>query len=109
MLRELKARLARTPVDNPDIDLNFAGVSRRKVVTAPAGSRRSSRNNPRHHRAHHAHAKRGGIAAALEGELGAILEWTAPKQNTLGQTVSGVSVSMVAGAGFEPAAFRLSE
>jgi site-specific DNA recombinase len=41
-------------------------------------------------------SKRGEIAATLHGDLGTILEWTAR-----------ASVSVVAGAGFEPATFRL--
>ena len=51
--------------------------------------------------------RRGEIAAKLHGDLGTILEWVAQKQNTPGRDGSGVSVSVVAGAGFEPAAFRL--
>jgi hypothetical protein len=52
-------------------------------------------------------AKRGEIAAPLHGELGTILDWTAQKQNTPGAFASGVSVSLVAGVGFEPTTFRL--
>ena len=55
-----------------------------------------------------------GCATTLYGELGQILAWTerqalgkASKTNTPGGTSSGVLVSVVAGAGFEPAAFRL--
>ena len=58
--------------------------------------------------------KRGEIDATLYGELGQILAWTerqalgkASKTNTPGGTSSGVLVSVVAGTGFEPAAFRL--
>ncbi|MCD1637047.1 recombinase family protein, partial [Martelella mediterranea] len=58
--------------------------------------------------------KRGEIDATLYGEFGQILAWTerqalgkASKTNTPGGTSSGVLVSVVAGAGFEPAAFRL--
>jgi site-specific DNA recombinase len=47
------------------------------------------------------------IDATLHGDLGAILEWTAQKHDTPGAFASGVSGSVVAGAGFEPAAFRL--
>ena len=51
----------------------------------------------------------------LHGEFGAILSWLeaqAPgkprrRNDTPGAFASGVSVSVVAGAGFEPAAFRL--
>ena len=51
--------------------------------------------------------KRGEIAATLHGDLGAILEWAAQNTNTPGQAGSGVSVSVVAGIGFEPMIFRL--
>ena len=58
--------------------------------------------------------ERGEIYATLHGELRTILEWTerqaignATKRNTPGGVRAGVSFSMVAGAGFEPAAFRL--
>ncbi|MCE6076345.1 recombinase family protein [Agrobacterium vitis] len=57
---------------------------------------------------------RGEIDALLYGELGTILNWVerqaigkATKRNTPGAGFTGVSVSVVAGAGFEPAAFRL--
>ncbi|MCP1222329.1 recombinase family protein [Acetobacter orientalis] len=57
---------------------------------------------------------RGEIDAMLYGELGTILNWIerqaigkAEKRNTPGAVLTGVSVSVVAGAGFEPAAFRL--
>ena len=51
--------------------------------------------------------RRGEIDATLHGDLGTILEWTAQKANTPGPEGARVSVSVVAGAGFEPAAFRL--
>ena len=59
--------------------------------------------------------KRGQIDAVLYGDLGTIIEWTAAKdrkanrakKNRTDTPVSGVSVSVVAGVGFEPAAFRL--
>ena len=58
--------------------------------------------------------ERGEIYATLHGELGTILNWTerqaigkATKKNTPGGDLTGVSLSVVAGAGFEPAAFRL--
>ena len=56
--------------------------------------------------------KRGQVNATLRGEFGAILEWIewrerAENQNTPGAFASGVSVSVVAGTGFEPVTFRL--
>ncbi len=58
--------------------------------------------------------ERGEIDALLYGDLGTILNWVervaegpAKNANAPGAFASGVSVSVVAGAGFEPAAFRL--
>jgi site-specific DNA recombinase len=58
--------------------------------------------------------KRGQIDATLYGELGTILSWTAarngekgPQTKTPAARATGVSVSMVAGIGFEPMTFRL--
>ena len=58
--------------------------------------------------------KRGEIDATLYGELGQVLAWTerqtlgkASKTNIPAGVRAGVSVSVVAGAGFEPATFRL--
>ncbi len=60
---------------------------------------------------------RGEIDATLHGDLGTILDWAAEKREKLAEnralkhqtdtSLSGVSVSVVAGAGFEPATFRL--
>jgi site-specific DNA recombinase len=58
--------------------------------------------------------ERGEIYATLHGELGTILNWT--ERQAIGKTTktknpaasaTGMSSSVVAGAGFEPAAFRL--
>ena len=52
--------------------------------------------------------KRGELQVTLRGELGKILEWTgsgAGNEKT-DTPLSGMSVSVVAGAGFEPATFR---
>ncbi|MCB9942820.1 MAG: recombinase family protein [Geminicoccaceae bacterium] len=58
--------------------------------------------------------ERGEIYATLHGELSTILEWTerqaigkAAKTTKPAASATGVSVSVVAGAGFEPATFRL--
>ncbi len=112
---ELNARLAQTPVDIPDIHPNVAEIYRRKVERLAEALRRLQ---DRDEAADAIRAlierimltpgpKRGEIAATLHGDLGTILEWTAQKQNTPGRDSSGVSVSVVAGAGFEPATFRL--
>ena len=55
-------------------------------------------------------SERGELNAALYGDLGTILNWVerqATKRNTPGAERSGVSVSVVAGVGFEPTTFRL--
>ena len=54
-------------------------------------------------------AKRGELQVTLRGELGNILEWTGSgAENEKTDTpLSGMSVSVVAGAGFEPETFRL--
>ncbi|WP_266065334.1 recombinase family protein [Brucella intermedia] len=58
--------------------------------------------------------ERGEIYATLHGELGTILNWTerqvigkAAKTTKPAADATGLSLSVVAGAGFEPAAFRL--
>ena len=57
--------------------------------------------------------KRDQIDVVLYGDLGTIIEWTAAKdrsdrKNRTDTLVSGVSASVVAGAGFEPAIVRCS-
>ena len=51
----------------------------------------------------------GEMHAALHGDLGTIIQWagggTGKRANDTPQ--NGMSVSVVAGAGFEPATFRL--
>ena len=58
--------------------------------------------------------ERGEIYATLHGELRTILEWTecqavgkAGKMTKPAVGAAGLSVSMVAGVGFEPTTFRL--
>ena len=112
---ELNAHLAQVPVDLPDVHPNIADLYARKVARlADALNRPADRDE-----ASDAirglietitltpGPKRGQLNATLCGDLATILEWTAQKQNTPGAFASGVSVSVVAGAGFEPAAFRL--
>src|SRR5208337_1065038 len=112
---ELTARLSQAPIDIPDIHPNVAGVYRRKVERLAEALRRPQERDEAAEaiRALIDHITltpgpgRGEIDATLQGDLGAILEWTDQKRNTPGAFASGVSVSVVAGAGFEPAAFRL--
>ena len=53
--------------------------------------------------------KRGEMHAALHGDLGTILEWAGAKGGRKVTDIprGGMSVSVVAGAGFEPATFGL--
>ena len=114
---ELTARLAIAPVNLPDIHPNVASIYRRKV------ERLAEALNKPDERAEAASAirglierivltpgaNRGEMDAALHGDLGTILEWTGTgggirKTDT---PSSGMSVSVVAGAGFEPATSRL--
>jgi DNA invertase Pin-like site-specific DNA recombinase len=111
---ELTDRLARAPVDLPDIHPNVAELYARKVARLAEAL---GHPNERDEAADAIRglidkitltpgAKRGEIAATLHGDLATILDWTA-KTNKPGTCVPGMSVSVVAGAGFEPAAFRL--
>ncbi len=114
---ELNAHLSAVPVDIPDIHPRIADIYRRKV------ERLAEALGDPEDRDEAAAAIRGLIerivltpgtkrvemGATLYGDLGAILEWTGKGQRTTrtDTPMSGVSVSVVAGAGFEPATFRL--
>src|SRR5258708_32754162 len=123
----LQPPLARAPKTLPDIHPNFADIYRCRLERlADALNRPEERHEaaeairgliervtltPGH--------KRGQIDATLHGELGAILDWLARNSkdgratmkaqnaNTPGLAGSGVSVSVVAGTGFEPVTSRL--
>ena len=114
---ELRDRLATAPADIPDIHPNVAGIYRRKVERL-AGALRTPRERDEAAGAIRGlierivltpGAKRGCMDATLHGDLGTVLEWTArgAKGNETGTPAPGMSVSVVAGAGFEPATFRL--
>ena len=123
-LRELEARqdelnecLAAGPADIPDIHPNIAIVYRRKVERLA-----EALADPRD-RDEAADAirglierivltpgdKRGEMHAALHGDLGTILEWagSGSGKRVTDTPRGGVSVSVVAGVGFEPTTFRL--
>jgi site-specific DNA recombinase len=112
---ELTERLSRAPMDIPDIHPNVAGIYRRKVERlAEALQHPQERDEAADairalidHITLTPGPKRGEIAATLHGDLGTILEWTAQKANAPGPAGAGVSVSVVAGGGFEPPTFRL--
>ncbi len=118
----LAALLADTPEDKPDLLPTASTIYAKKVAKLTQALNRPAE------RLEAAEAlrmliekivltpgqKRGEIDATLYGELGQILAWTerqtlgkASKTNTPGGASSGVLVSVVAGAGFEPATFRL--
>ena len=118
---ELATLLADAPADKPDLLPTASAIYAKKVAKLT-----TALNDPKE-RQEAAEAlrmliekivltpgpERGEIDATLYGELGQILAWTerrafghAPKTNTPGGISSGVLVSVVAGAGFEPATFR---
>ena len=114
---ELNERLSAAPADLPDIHPNIADVYRRKVARlAEALDHPEDRDAA-------AAAIRGLIErivltpsekwaemdAVLHGDLGTILEWAGNGREN-GKTdipMPEMSVSVVAGAGFEPTTFRL--
>ena len=122
---DLKRRLERTTEELPDTLPTLAGLYRRKVERLAEALQHPEE------RAAATQAirdivgritltpgpKRGEIDATLHGDLGTILDWAAEKRQELAENralkqktdtpSSGVSVSVVAGAGFEPATFRL--
>ena len=114
---EIAERLSSAPVDLPDIHPNIAIVYRRKVERLA-----EALADPRD-RDEAADAirglierivltpgeKRGQMDAALHGDLGTILEWAGNgrRKGATDTPGSGMSVSVVAGAGFEPTTFRL--
>ena len=112
----LQARMAEAPADTPDVHPNIADLYRRKV------SRLAEALNDPADRDEASDAlraliervvlmpgdRRGEVHAALHGEFGAILDWLGARySNTPEAGASRVSVSVGAGAGFEPATFRL--
>jgi site-specific DNA recombinase len=119
---DLVARLAEVPADVPDIHPSVSGVYRKKV------ERLTETLNAPENRVEATEAirgliekitlrpgpNRGDIDATLHGELCRILGWIdaqaiakAQKHDTPAALATGVSVSVVAGAGFEPTTFRL--
>ena len=103
---------AQMPSDIPGIHPNVAGIYGRDVERLAEAlrcpqDRDEAAEGPIVGITRTPGAKLGEIAATLHGDLGTILEWTTRQQKTPGACASGVSVSVVAGAGFEPATFRL--
>ncbi|CAI2931913.1 Resolvase domain [Aminobacter niigataensis] len=118
---DLTSQLAAAPQDKPDLLPSISSLYARKVAQLT-----EALNHP-DDRPQAATAlrsliekivltpgtKRGEIEATLYGELGTILNWTERQavgpanKNTPGAGLTGVSLSMVAGTGFEPVTFRL--
>ena len=126
-LRELEARqdellecLSGTAADIPDIHPNIAGIYRRKVERLADALQHPEERDEASAAIRGLierivltpGAKWGQMDAKLYGDLGKILEWTrtkdsGAKRNKTDTPISGVSVSVVTGVGFEPATFRL--
>ena len=115
---ELNERLAAGPADLPDIHPHIAVVYRRKVERL-AGALADPRDRDEAADAIRGlierivltpGEKRGEMHAALHGDLGTILEWagSGSRKNRTDTPRRGMSVSVVAGAGFEPATFDLN-
>ena len=119
---ELTALLADAPADTPDILPSASAIYAKKVA---ALAKALNRKEERQAASQDLRAlierivltpgpERGEILATLHGELATILEWT--ERQAIGKPAkttkpaagaTGLVVSLVAGAGFEPAAFRL--
>ena len=119
---ELNTLLADTPEDTPDILPNASAIYAKKVS---ALTKALNRKEERQEAAETLRGliekilltpgpERGEIYATLHGELGTVLNWT--ERQAIGKSAkttkpaadaTGLSLSVVAGAGFEPAAFRL--
>ena len=114
---EIEERLSAAPVDLPDIHPNIAIVYRRKVerlaeALADPRDRDEAADAIRgliERIVLTPGAKRGEMDAALHGDLGTILEWAGNgrRKGATDTPRSGMSVSVVAGVGFEPMTFRL--
>ena len=114
---EIAERLSAAPVDLPDIHPNIAIVYRRKVerlaeALADPRDRDEAADAIRgliERIVLTPGAKRGEMNAALHGDLGTILEWagSGKGKGATDTPKSGMSVSVVAGVGFEPTTFRL--
>ena len=114
---ELKERLNTALPETPEIHPSVAGIYRRKVSRLADALREPEERDVA------AAAirglierivltpgeKRGDLQITLRGDLGTILEWTGNggEKGKTDTPSSGMSVSVVAGVGFEPTTFRL--
>ena len=119
---ELNTLLADAPEDIPDILPSASAIYAKKVSDLTKALNRKEEQQEAAETLRGLIEKisltpgpeRGEIYATLHGELGTILNWT--ERQAIGKAVkttkpaadaTGLSLSVVAGAGFEPAAFRL--
>ena len=114
---ELNERLATVPAVIPDIHPHSAGIYRRKVARLAEALQQPEERDAAASAIRGLverivltpGAGRGDLQVTLRGDLGTILEWAGngvEKEKT-DTPSSGMSVSVVAGAGFEHAAFML--
>nr|WP_085503259.1 recombinase family protein [Paracoccus sp. J56] len=121
-MTELNSLLADAPEDTPDILPSASAIYAKKVSDL---TKALNRKEEREEAAETLRGliekisltpgpERGEIYATLHGDLVTILEWTerqavgnAAKTTETAAGATGLSVSVVAGAGFEPATFRL--
>ena len=119
---ELNTLLADAPEDTPDILPSASAIYAKKVSDL---TKALNRKEERQEAAETLRGliekisltpgpERGEIYATLHGELGTILNWTerqalgkAVKTTKPAATATGLSLSVVAGIGFEPTTFRL--
>ena len=119
---ELTSLLADTPEDKPDLLPTASTIYAKKVAKLTQALNRPAERQEAAEALRMLIEKivltpgpgRGEIDATLHGELGQILSWT--ERQAIGKAANttkpaadatGLLVSVVAGAGFEPAAFRL--
>ena len=114
---EIAERLATVPTDLPDIHPRIADIYRRKVERL-AEALADSRDRDEAADAIRGLIerivltpgdRRGEMHASLHGDLGTILEWagSGAGRKATDTPARGMSVSVVAGVGFEPTTFRL--
>ena len=110
---EIRNRLSRAPME-VNVHPNVAGIFRRKVEHLAEALQCPDEFDEAcatirgliDHVTLMPGSKRGDIAATLYGDLATIVAWTT-QNNTAGATAPAMSVSVVAGVGFEPTTFRL--
>ena len=109
---ELKERLATVLPKSPDIHPNIAGIYRRKMARLAEALEKPQERDAAASAIRGLierivpmpGAERGNLQVTLQDDLGAILEWTGnrDRKEATDTPGSGMSVSVVAGVGFEP-------